>query len=125
MIIDPITEELTIRQGATFEHYFIFEFRDHPQAPFKPFDLTGYGVEMQIRLKKGTEEVICDLTLEGFISIPYGNDGAIHIKIPPEVTLEFNFPSAVYDIILTHPNGVDVIRFAEGNVALSRRVTRR
>lgn len=123
MLIDPIVEELTIRQGATFDYVFVFQTRETPQSPYVPYDLTDHEVKMQIRRKKEDETVICDLGAEGYITIPNGVDGEIRIKIPADVTSEFDFPSAVYDILIVEPNG-DVTRLIEGNVAISRRVTR-
>ncbi|MEG2265730.1 MAG: hypothetical protein RSA84_09370 [Acinetobacter sp.] len=108
---------IKIDQGATYRKPFTWK------AGGVPVDLTGYTARMHIRTEIDSDIVLHELTTE--------NDGIqinpllgeISIHIPHGITSAFNFETAVYDLELVDPTD-EVIRFIEGDVLLSREVTR-
>ncbi len=109
--------KLKIEQGATL------------RVPLKwtaggiPVDLTGYKGRMQIRPDIDSNIVIHSLTSEngGIVFSP--STGTFDLYISATDTSAFDFVSAVYDLELVAPNN-DVYRVIEGEVTLSKEVTR-
>lgn len=114
-------KDFTINQGETFRVVFGVEQASCGRG--SPVDLTGAVAKMQIRATHKSPTVILDLYEEGFITIPQPLLGEILINVPADVTAEFTFGSAVYDLEIHYSNG-DVSRLVEGRMALSPEVTR-
>lgn len=109
--------KLKIEQGATL------------RIPFKwtaggiTVDLTGYKGRMQIRPEVDSETIIHTLTSENGGIYFEPSLGKFYIYISASDTSAFDFDSAVYDLELIAPND-DVDRVIEGEVTLSKEVTR-
>lgn len=87
-----------------------------------PVNLFGYTARMDIRTKIGDTSPLLSLTTEnGGITLD-NTLKTISVTITAEATSTFNFNSAVYDLELIR--GSEVTRFLEGNITLSREVTR-
>lgn len=87
-----------------------------------PLDLSGHSARMHIRRTLPDEETIVELTTENG-GIVLGVDGSIAIEIDEDVTAEFDFDTAVYDLEIAI--GGDVQRIIDpSRVMLSREVTR-
>lgn len=87
-----------------------------------PVSLSMYTARMQIRQKLGDENVLLSLTTEnGGIAID-NTAKTITLTMTAEQTAFLTFNAAVYDLELIQEN--IVTRFAQGNLVLSREVTR-
>lgn len=92
---------------------------------YAPTNLTGYTARMQIRITRGSDTTVFELTTEnGGITLTAA-DGGIHLLISDTDTAAFDFDNAVYDLELINTSGNgDVTRVAEGTVKLHKEVTR-
>lgn len=110
--------------GATFE--FNITYTDDAAPPTR-INLTGYTSKMQIR--RGSNELgppLFEITNvanpNGSVIALGGSSGTISVKITDEDTAKFNYKQAVYDLIITSPEG-DVDRLVQGTLTFSPRVT--
>lgn len=88
-----------------------------------PVPLTGFTAKMQIRETVDSSTVIAELThLNGGITIDTANY-TVTVTLTNTQTSAFTFPTAVYSLELTDPNG-DVTTFIQGNLTLIQEVTR-
>jgi hypothetical protein len=87
-----------------------------------PANLGAYTARMQIREKLNSTVVLHTLSTENGGILLDNTLRTITLVIPDEVTTEFKFTSAVYDLELLLAG--EVIPFASGTVALQREVTR-
>jgi hypothetical protein len=124
----------TIEQGTTT----IFEIQ-YQDSSGTAIDLTGYNARMQIKPGFGADAILSmssslDATgiyqkgsNKAFLSMSGSNfstainQGKIGIYIGHEVTDDFNFGEAVYDLEIS--DGIDKTRILQGDVRLSREVT--
>ena len=124
----------TIEQGTTT----IFEIQ-YQDSNGTPIDLNGQTARMQIKSGfGGTEilsmssslasgEVYAKAKDKAFLSISGSNfslpasSGSIGIYIGHQVTDDFTFGEAVYDLELD--DGIDKTRILQGDIRLSREVT--
>ena len=111
--------DLIIEQGATYSQTFTYE-----TAAGLPINLTAYTAAMQIRETAESDVVLATsggstpsitLTLGGAL-------GTIVVAMTAAKTALLSFDTAVYDLELT--TGTTVIRLLEGEVKLSKEVTR-
>lgn len=119
-----------IEQGSTLN--FEIQYKDSTGAPI---DLTGYSGKMQIRSDYADNNPTTYITLSSSLA----NDGtglnfsgssgtkplssgSIAIVISAASSSAFTFDNAKYDLELTY--GTTVTRILEGNVKLSKEVTR-
>ena len=110
--------KLKIEQGATFRQSFDWT------ANGAPVNLTGYTARMQMRNSIDSPVMIHELTTEnGGITFPDVLQGKIELFISDINTSAFKFDSCVYDLEMIAPN-TDVIRLIEGEITLSKEVTR-
>ena len=110
--------KLKIEQGATFRQSFDWS------ANGAPVNLTGYTARMQMRNPIESPAIIHELTTEnGGITFSDALAGKIELFISATDTSAFNFDSCVYDLEMIAPN-TDVIRLIEGEITLSKEVTR-
>lgn len=110
--------KLRIEQGATFRQSL--DWRTNGV----PVNLTGYTARMQMRNPIDSPTVIHELTTEnGGIIFTDVFEGKIELFISDQHTSAFSFDSCVYDLEMVAPN-TDVIRLIEGEVTLSKEVTR-
>ena len=88
-----------------------------------PISLVGYTAKMQIRETVDSPTVILELThLNGGIILDTTNY-TITVTMTSTQTAAFSFPTAVYSMELTDPNGY-VNTFIQGNLTLIPEVTR-
>ena len=110
--------KLKIEQGATFRQSLNWS------ANGAPVNLTGYTARMQMRNPIESPTIIYELTTEnGGITFPDVLAGKIELFISATDTSAFKFDSCVYDLEMIAPN-TDVIRLIEGEITLSKEVTR-
>jgi len=110
--------KLKIEQGATFKQSFDWATNG------SPVNLTGYAARMQMRNPIESPVVIHELTTEnGGITFSNVLAGKIDLFISDADTSAFNFDSCVYDLEMIAPNS-DVTRLIEGEITLSKEVTR-
>lgn len=114
---------LKINQGATFKHSIIW--LDSNQIPI---DVTGMTALMHIRSRIDSATPLLVLSSnvldnpDGLITM-YGTTGEIFLYIPHTKTSLAAWDYAVYDLEVTDSVG-DVTRVIEGNVTVSKEVTR-
>jgi hypothetical protein len=87
-----------------------------------PVNLAAYTARMQIREKLNSTTVVHTLSTENSGILLDNVLRTITLVIPDEVTTDFKFTSAVYDLELLLAG--EVIPFASGAVTLQREVTR-
>lgn len=111
--------DFTIEQGVDKNLTLTF-FEDDGVTPI---DLTGIDFRMQLRLTVKSLGVLDDLTVSnGRINDTDAATGVIVIVFPSSKTTVYNFDTCVYD--LESVNGSLVSREMEGEITLSREVTR-
>lgn len=110
---------ITIEQGADFS--LPLTWRDGTNTVV---DVTGYSARMQIRESYDSEDYIVSLTssVNGGITLG-GIAGTILVEIPAAVTAIMSQSAAVYDLEMVSSTGA-VTRLVQGNVYVSREVTR-
>jgi len=107
-----------IEQGATLQKTIIY--RDSSGAYV---DLTGYNARMHIRPSPSSDEVYWSgSTATGELPFVSEPSGTLLIYISATQSMALDFDKAVYDLELY--SGSFVTRLLEGNVSLSREVTR-
>jgi len=124
----------TIEQGTTT----IFEIQ-YQDSSGTAIDLTGHNARMQIKSGFGADAILsmssslaasetyqkgsnkAFLSMSGSNFSTAINQGKIGIYIGHEVTDDFNFGEAVYDLEIS--DGTDKTRILQGDVRLSREVT--
>lgn len=91
---------------------------------YAPLDLTGYTARLQLRPAPGNPTVLLEINTSslGGITIT-GASGTVALLITAAQTALMTFANAVYDLMLTAPDGVTVTRLAEGAVTLEPAVT--
>ncbi|MFG6197722.1 hypothetical protein [Nonomuraea sp. JJY05] len=111
------TLALLIEQGATFEHELALSDGSGIVV------LTGYSARMDIRPCTGSATLLhhLDTTAGGGIVID-GPAGVVQLRIPAAATRTFGWDRAVYDLLLTSPDG-DETRLLEGPVTVKPGVT--
>lgn len=111
------TLPLLIEQGATFEHELTIS--DDAGTVV----LTGYSARMDIRPCAGHTTALhrLDTSDAGGIAID-GPAGIVQLRIPATVTRTFGWEKAVYDLLLTSPDGHDR-RLIEGPITVKPGVT--
>ena len=124
----------TIEQGTTT----IFEIQ-YQDSSGTPIDLTGHNARMQIKTGFGGDTILsmsssldsteiyqkgsnkAFLSMSGSSFSTAIDQGKIGIYIGHEVTDDFTFSEAKYDLEIT--DGTDKTRILQGDVRLSREVT--
>ena len=116
--MDPITYDLKIYQGQTFELSLIWKDEDQ-----LPVDLTGYTAKMHIRATVKAPDVLIELSNTNSRIVLGAVPGQIKLLIPPEISSPILVQQGVYDLELTSPVGF-VRRFMQGKVHFYPEVTR-
>jgi hypothetical protein len=115
--------DLVIEQGSTFQLTVTWKNVDDSIK-----DITGFNLRMKIRPTKRSSATISS---GDYVSgVPTGDIGLSHnssggvitISIAADKTAAFSFTKAVYD--LEAVSGTNVFRIIEGEVTLSKEVTR-
>ena len=115
-MIIPGVLDITVIQGATFNPIFTYSING------LPVNLTGYTARMQIRPSVDSDTILATLTTEngGILITPLA--GQIQLLMSATQTSALSFVVGVYDLeIIT---GVSVDRLLQGQVILSKEVTR-
>lgn len=112
---------LLIEQGATFKHALLVKQGTGVAAP--PMDLTGYTARMQIRAEIDAATPLIELTTENARITITPLEGKVELLISAADTAALTFETATYDLELISAAG-EVTRLVQGNVKLSREVTR-
>ncbi|NVN99298.1 MAG: hypothetical protein HXX17_08240 [Geobacteraceae bacterium] len=114
------TYDLIIEQGATLQQTFYWT-----DSAGAAVNLTGYTAQMMVKANYADSGAVALLTLTsagGTIVLTAGT-GKIDLLVPPATTQALTFTKAIYDLELTSAGGV-VTRLVQGNVFLSKEVTR-
>jgi len=90
---------------------------------FRPTNLTGFTGKMQIRKNWHSTEVLHECSTSNGGMILNAEDGSIELFIEADVTAEFDFVNAVYDVDLEDPSGI-VTRVFKGSVIMFREITK-
>lgn len=85
-----------------------------------PMDLTGWTVHGQVRETPESATVLYEWQSPGNA---HTADGKVTITVAPAVSAAWLWSRGVYDIEATSPSG-QVVRVSEGQVTVSREVTR-
>lgn len=89
----------------------------------KPIDISYFTARMQIRSKIASDTIIYNLTSENGNIELNTEFSTITLILQDEITKDFNFNSAVYDLELISDAG-EVIRLAGGTILVEKEVTR-
>lgn len=115
-MIIPGYQDITVIQGATFNPVLTYSIDG------VVVNLTGYTARMQIRPSVDSDTILATLTTEngGILITPLA--GQIQLLMSATQTAALSFVVGVYDLeIIT---GVSVDRLLQGQVILSKEVTR-
>lgn len=108
--------DLTIEQGADFTRTLTFT------NDSGAINITGYTFRMQGRVNKSSTSTLFNYGTAQF-TITGGTAGIVALNVPGTVTAGYDFESGVYDMEWETPSGA-IKRILEGNITLSREVTR-
>lgn len=113
------TLNLFIDQGATFRQSLLVQNDDGTAV-----NLTGYSARMQARVAAAAQgqPVLEMSTADGRLIIT-PQPGRVDLVLTPEETEALPPVRLVYDLELIEPGG-GVVRLVQGDVAISREVTR-
>jgi hypothetical protein len=114
--------DLTIEQGATFERTFRWE-----DSEGAPVDISSYSVRMSIRSTRASTTPLATSTggTPAIVIVKTGVTGVFTCSIIAFRTALLDFTNAVYDIELYTDDSPSVVyRIFQGNVTLSREVTK-
>ena len=110
--------DFIIEQGATFSK--VLTWKDSTGTPI---NLTGYSARMQVRSSVEAASTIIELTTVNSRITLGGVAGTITLNISAADTTALTAESGVYDLELV--SGANVVtRLLEGNVIISKEVTR-
>lgn len=122
------TLNLTIEQGATFEHELVWREASEGSPPYgNPFDLTGFKARMHIRKRFTSTDYYIELTTENGRITLTSLLGQIHLYISAADTALLSWTgSAYYDLELYDDSSSPfyVKRLVQGTVTLSKEVTK-
>lgn len=107
----PAKVNFTIYQNTTFKR----------RLRFDTLDLTGCSAKMQLRDSIGGVLFETLNNDDGEAVVTGGTPSYIDLSLAPVVTADLD-ENAVYDLILTFPNG-EVFRIIEGKITMSLGVT--
>lgn len=105
---------IVVEQGSTFKQRLQVKTSDGT-----PVNLVGYQVRGMVRL----DYADTDPTATFSCVITDAANGIIEVTLSAAVTTALTFTKGVYDIELVTPSS-NVIRLVQGNVILSREVTK-
>lgn len=112
----PGKVNLAIYQGATYDKTFTWIVSD------VPVNLTGYTARMKVRPTVSSSTVYLDLTTANGKIVLGGSAGTVQLLLSATETAALTFTTGVYDLELV--SGSTVTRLIEGNVTVSKEVTR-
>lgn len=112
------THDFEIEQGASFR--LQFAWKDGLGAAV---DLTSYTARMQVRASTSAPDVLLELTTENGRIALGGSAGTVTLTLTPVVTAGLDWRRGKYDLELIAPDS-SVTRFLQGQVSVSREVTR-
>lgn len=106
---------INIDQGSTYN--LQLEWKDENGTPI---DLTGFTAKMQARYTKPTNPIAFELTTEngGIIIV----DNKINLTVTATQTGALEIVGIIYDLELY--NGLNITRLIEGNICVSKEVTK-
>lgn len=110
--------DFEIEQGASFALAFVYK-----DSSGGPVNLTGYTARMQIRASVSASGVLLDLNTDNGRLVLSHAAGRVAIELDPATTAAFAWRKGVYDLELVSPSG-GVVRLVEGQITVSREVTR-
>lgn len=129
MTVRPATINFVLPLGATFSETTILDDGDGT-----PIDLTGYSARMDIRRERDDAEPLFRLSSDALSplqpSIALGGvDGTVSFSVAAATSgnallQDPDGEAWVYDLLLTHPDGVTVDRMYQGQVFVWPGVTR-
>lgn len=106
-------KNITVEQGATFS--FTFQLRD--QATQQPIDISTATVRAWIKQKKTDSAALVVMTITPLSATQ------VQLSIPATTTAQLTIDKGVWDLEVQWPTGV-VTRYLEGNVVVSKEVTK-
>lgn len=112
------THDFEIEQGASFRLQFAWK-----DSAGTAVNLTGYTARMQVRASTSAPDVLLELTtVNGYITLG-GIAGTVTLTLPATVTAGLDWRRGKYDLELVATDAL-VTRFMQGQVSVSREVTR-
>lgn len=109
--------DLVIEQGADFTRTLTFT-----DSGGTPINITGYLFRMQGRVNKSSTTTLFNYGTAEF-TITSGTAGIVVLSVPGTETATYDFDTGVHDVEWVTPTGA-IKRVLEGNIILSREVTR-
>lgn len=107
---------MLVQQGVTYNQTITLS----DTVTSTPINITGCTIAAQIREQYSDQTAAAVFTT----AIPLGTDGQFQISLTPTQTSAIAFDRGVYDIEITYPGGVVKDRILQGNVVISKEVTR-
>lgn len=107
-----------IEQYATFARRLVWK-----DSRGRPVNLTGCVVRMQVRDNVASNTILLEMTSQNGRILVTPLTGTIDIQLPANDTNALTWTTAVYDIKVEFPNGIEY-RILEGVIRVSPGVTR-
>lgn len=118
MTFSPGTYDIVLYQGTTFTEQLTWK-----DSSGDPVDLTGWTARMMARESVDAETAFITLTTENDGIALGGAAGTITLSMTDADTSALSIYSGIYDLELISDSG-DVFRLLQGNLTVSREVTR-
>lgn len=111
------TYNIEMDQGSTYRKVFTVKRNGDPE------DLSGFdGARMKIKKKPGNAVIWASADHVNSLVLD-GNAGTISLLIPANLTKDFTFTEAEYDIELYTTDESDVQKYLKGKVILDKEIT--
>ena len=123
----PARVRMTVYQGSTFHHKFLFRLGDDPFPFTDGFGLSDWRARMHVRETLDAPGCLLNLTTEnGRLELfATGAESGWHVRLSAEDTEALPAPTdAVYDLELVRESDGFVLRVQEGTVRVIPEVTR-
>jgi hypothetical protein len=119
--MQPATINITIYKGSTYSK----EIQWLSGEPPVPVDLTGCTARMQLKASAFDSTNLDQLSTEnGRIQIYDPTQGKLRIKFPANVSSQYNFNTALYDLEIVFQSEENVYRIAKGTITTDPEITR-
>jgi len=109
-------QNFIIEQGSDFRKTFTWTAADG-----NPVDLSGYTISLQAAKRQTSSEKAIDISTQDYITIDDADNGIFSIAIPGNITAEYDFFNAVYQIKAESAGGY-IQRLLEGEITLAKEV---
>lgn len=120
--MQPATVNITLYKGSTYSKDIQWMSGD----PATAVNLTGCTARMQVRRSASDTNVLDELTTQnGRLQITLPLEGKIRINFPANVSTNYNFTTALYDLeVVFGGSEANVYRIIQGTITTNPEITK-